>query len=349
MSIKNKQKQDLSNLVSIRELDVDYKQHGEHAQKSGGIHIPIALISIVLIAIIGFVGTACNDKGMTKEKADKKNIRMQARVNRFVKKRTIADERCIETSYGKIRVLEYGFDLPEVKPLYVDLHGGGFALMFPEYNETQNVYIQNETNVKIISIDYPKSPQNPYPAAVEAIYEVVKHYAENASKYKIDPERIGIGGYSAGGNLAAVTCIKAKEKGEFKIKYQIFCYPPTDLLEDPYMKLKSKKIPKAISQRDVQIATFSYLSDFQHSREPYCSPVYATKEQLAGLPPALLIVAGIDPLYPEGLRYGKKLEEAGVTLELHDFKEAVHGFTHYGKPDAQEAMDIIVKFIKKHF
>jgi len=309
----------------------------------------IALSDIALIAIIGFVVTARGDKGMTKEKADKKNIKMQTRINRFVKKITIADERYIETSYGKIRVLEYGFDSQEVKPLYVDLHGGGFALMFPEYNESQTVHIQNNTNVKIISIDYPKSPQNPYPAAVESIYEVVKYYVENAAKFGIDTERIGIGGYSAGGNLATVTCIKANEKREFSFKFQILCYPPTDLLEDPYMKPQSKKVPKAISQKDVQIATFSYLSDFQHSREPYCSPVYATNEQLTGLPPALLIVAGIDPLYPEGLRYGKRLEEAGVPLELHDFKESVHGFTHYGKPDAQEAMDLIVKFIKKHF
>ena len=306
----------------------------------------VTLIAIALISTIGLVVTACGDKGMTKEKADKKNIRMQARVNRLVKKRTIADERYIETSYGKIRVLEYGFDSPEVKPLYIDLHGGGFALMFPEYNENQTVYIQNETNVKIISIDYPKAPQNPYPAAVEAIYEVIKYYVENASKYKIDPERIGIGGYSAGGNLATVTCIKANEKKEFSFKFQILCYPPTDLLEDPYMKPKTKKVPKAISQRDVQIATFSYLSDFQHSREPFCSPVYATNEQLTGLPPALLIVAGIDPLYPEGLRYSKKLEKAGVPLELHDFKESVHGFTHYGKPDAEEAQIVIIDFIR---
>ncbi|MDR0442107.1 MAG: alpha/beta hydrolase [Treponema sp.] len=304
-------------------------------------------LAIAIIAIIGFVITACNN-GMTKEKADRKNKRTQAMIKITVKKQTIAQERYIDTSYGKIRVLEYGFDSPEIKPLYIDLHGGGFALMFPEYNEKQTVYIQNETKIKVISIDYPKAPQNPYPAAVEAIYEVVKHYVENASTYKIDPESIGIGGYSAGGNLATVTCIKANEKKEFQIKFQIMCYPPTDLLEDPFMKLKNKKAPKAIFQKDVQIATFSYLSDFQQSREPYCSPVYATKEQLNGLPPALLIVAGIDPLYPEGLRYGKKLEEAGVPLDLHEFKESVHGFTHYGKHDAKEAMELIVWYIKNH-
>ena len=282
---------------------------------------------------------------MTKEKADRYNRRQQALIKIVVKEHTVANESYIDTSRGKIRVLEYGFDSAETKPLFVDLHGGGFALMFPEYDEKINLHIQKETGIKIISIDYPKSPQNPYPAAVDAIYEVVKHYAENAKKYKIDPECIGIGGYSAGGNLTAVTCIKANEKKDFKIKYQIMCYPPTDLLEDPYMK---PKIKKSISQKLVQRATFSYLSDFQHSREPYCSPVYATPEQLTGLPPALLIVCGFDPLCPEGLRYGKKLKDTGVQLELHEFNESVHGFTHFNKPDAKKAWDVIVHFIKNH-
>ena len=158
---------------------------------------------------------------MTKQKADKKTKRMQWLLSKVTaKKSKAAKERFVATSRGGIRVLEYGFESEDVAPLFIDLHGGGWSLFCPAQDDKINRAIHKQTGVKIASIDYPKAPQNPYPAAVEAVYEVVKYYSDNAEKYKIDPANIGIGGYSAGGNLSAAISIMANEKKEFTLKSQ---------------------------------------------------------------------------------------------------------------------------------
>ncbi|MCL1979296.1 MAG: alpha/beta hydrolase [Methanomassiliicoccaceae archaeon] len=281
---------------------------------------------------------------MDRRKAVKKIEKYQKLAERFMKKRTIARERYVDTSYGKIRVLEYGFDSQEKKPLYIDIHGGGWALMFPEYDEKINLQILEQTNVKIISIDYPKAPQNPYPVGINATFEVVKHYYDNAEEYKIDRENIGIGGYSSGGNFATVVCMKANEKKDLKIKYQIMCYPGTDAAEDPYKKPKSKKI---LTNEDIERFVLCYVPDPEDARSPFASPVYATRDQLTGLPPALMILAGSgDPLTPEGLRYRNNLIEAGVPVELHEFEGTFHGFMQDKGPVAEKAIGIMIDFIK---
>jgi len=85
-------------------------------------------------------------------------------------------QKFVKTSHGEIKVLEYGFSSSQITPLFVDLHGGGFLLMSAESDEPMNLYFREKTNVKIISIDYPKAPENPFPIAVEAIYEIIEHY-----------------------------------------------------------------------------------------------------------------------------------------------------------------------------
>ena len=281
---------------------------------------------------------------MDRKKAVKKMERYQRLADRFMKTGTTAGERYVDTKYGMVRILGYGFDAPEERPLYVDIHGGGWALMSPEMDEEINQLMLKKANVKIISIDYPKAPQNPFPEGIEAVYEVIKHYSDNAGTYKIDRNNIGIGGYSSGGNFATVASIMANERKDFKIKYQVLCYPGTDAAEDPYKKPKCRK---GLTNKMIEAIVLCYVTDSAQARSPYASPVYATKEQLTGLPPALVILAGDgDPLTPEGLRYIKKLEEAGVQVELHEFKGTLHGFMQEGKQDAEEAVGIMMDFIK---
>jgi len=281
---------------------------------------------------------------MDKKEAVESITKIQQMTNKHISKETIADERYIDTSQGKIRVLEYGFGSDDVKPLFVDIHGGGWCVLFPEYDEKINVRILKETGVKIVSIDYPKAPQHPYPAAVEAVYEVVKHYSDNAKKYKIDKKRIGIGGYSSGGNLSAVTCIKANEKKDFSIRYQILCYPGTDSSISPYDKPKCDKV---LTNRDIEMLRLCYLPDPEMGKSPYVSPVLATMEQRKGLPPAMIIIAGTgDPLRPEDFRYAERLKEAGVPVEVHEFPDALHGFMSEDSPDAKRAVGLMIRFIK---
>ena len=283
---------------------------------------------------------------MDKKKAAEMMLGVRAAYKAAVKESKIADIRYIDTKYGKIRVLEYGFDSDGTRPLYVDIHGGGYCVGFPEMDEEINLLIKNTTNVKIISIDWPKAPENPYPIGQEATYEVIKHYSDNAKKYKIDRNNIGIGGYSSGGNFATAIPMKAKERGDFKVRYQMMCFPGVDIHTDPYDKKGSDKV---LNREFLKAIHACYLSDEAHSMHPYTSPRWAPMETLIGLPPALLILADQDPLYAEGKDYGEKLKKAGVDVETHVFKDADHGFTYMGREeDKKKAYELIVNFVKKH-
>jgi len=252
----------------------------------------------------------------------------------------------VETKHGSVMVIEYGFESLESKPLFIDMHGGGFVLGWAAMDEPKCVHFHNKTGVKVVSIDYPKAPDNPYPVAVEAIYDIVKHYYDNAKTYGIDTCNVGIGGHSAGGNFATVMCILAKEKGEFSFKYQVLNYPPCDMSIDAFDRPNPKG---SVSPKMVDMFNACYYGkDTKIAKLPYISPVYATKEQLTGLPPALLIVCGKDSLHDEGVKYKDLLLEAGVSVEFHDLPDSKHGFTYNRTPDAIVGWNIISDFIKKH-
>ena len=282
---------------------------------------------------------------MDKKKAEKKMKRMQRMYKLFYRKKTSAAVRHVDTSYGKIRVLEYGFDSEEVRPLYVDIHGGGYCLGFPEIDEEVNLFIMGKADVKIISIDYPKAPEHPYPIGQEATYEVIRHYYDNAENYRIDKGCIGVGGYSSGGNFAAVMTMKAKERNDLEIKYQMLCYPGTDISGDPYGKSGSTKV---LDGEFIEAIRLCYITDAEQAKQPYASPRLAPKEMLTGLPPVLLILGSIDPLFHEGKEYGDNLKAAGVDTDIQIFEGSDHGFTHFGKEDKNKAFELIAEFIKKH-
>jgi len=278
--------------------------------------------------------------------AAKTAIRMRTAANlfyaiqRFGKKRA-ARIREVETRHGKTRVLEYGFNAPGLAPLYIDLHGGGFVLMAADVDEWKNVLLRQRTGARIISIDYPKAPENPYPIPPETVFDAVRHYIRNAAEYGIDTTNIGIGGYSAGANLAVATAMRAKEIDGFAFRYQILVYPPLDMAADPY----GKRTPKgAIPPKLAAMFNACYVSPEQ-AKEPYCSPLYATCEQLAGLPPTLLILAGKDSLHDEGAAFAEKLAAAGVPLALHEFEESAHGFTYKHADDTSRALSLMAGFM----
>jgi acetyl esterase len=253
--------------------------------------------------------------------------------------------RRVDTAHGKVRVLEYGFEDKTPQPLYIDMHGGGFILMHAEADEVINLYLREKTGVKIISIDYPKAPEHPFPIPPEAVYETVRWYVAHAAEYGIDTQRIGIGGHSAGANLATVTCMMAKERGDISFCFQLLDYPPLDLATDAYLK----PLPKGcISPRFATLFNACYVVEPHQAEDPHVSPIFATPEQLSGLPPALLILAGCDSLHDEGIRYAAMLKQAGVSVILHDFPNAVHGFTYYSSPNTDKAMNFMAEFICNH-
>jgi len=290
---------------------------------------------------------------VTREQAIKKGKRIQT-LQAFLQKlglffmspqkKSLREEIFIETEFGKARTLCYGFDNQEKAPIFFDLHGGGFILGTADMDNEMNLELQEKIGCKIMSIEYAKAPDFPYPAAVNQVYAIIKHVVENADKYEIDPQKMAVGGHSAGGNLSTVACLKAKEQGEFQFVCQVLDYPPLDLATSAF----DKPQPRGCIPPQMALMFDACYVDPIQAKDPYVSPVYTVQDDLEGLPPALFILAGRDSLHDEGLKYHDMLKSAGVITECYEYPDAVHGFTLKPSADTTDAKAKMVAFLKKY-
>ncbi|HPJ82440.1 MAG: alpha/beta hydrolase [Bacteroidales bacterium] len=260
------------------------------------------------------------------------------------KNASLRKEVFMETEYGRTRTVWYGFDNPSPGPLLIDLHGGGFILGSPEMDEKMNIEWSRILQCRIISIDYPKAPDQPFPAAVNQVYAIVEYLFDHAKVYGIDTKRIAIGGHSAGANLTTVTCMKAKKEGKIQPVCQFMNCPPLDLATTALEKPKPKgSIPPRLS--------FMFDSCYvngHNGHDPYISPVYANDQDLKGLPPALIIVAGRDSLHNEGVRYYTRLSENGVDTQLLDYPTGRHCFMLKKSVITTDAFEKVTRFLQQH-
>jgi acetyl esterase len=182
----------------------------------------------------------------------------------------------------------------------------------------------------VVSVDYRLAPEDPYPAALDDCYAVLLWLHEHGAELGGDPERIAVGGGSAGGNLAAAVALKARDLGGPPLRFQYLLVPATDLsgtrnwssfeeTADAYV-LKVSGIAQMIDR---------YVPDPALRSSPYVSPLLA--EDLSGLPPALVVTNLFDPLRDQGEAYAERLREAGVPVTLHREPGSLHGFI--GSPD----------------
>lgn len=250
----------------------------------------------------------------------------------------------IPTRDGEIRILVYR---PENAvgpvPVFFDIHGGGFVGGNAEDMDFFCDRIRRELGIAVIAVNYRKAPDHPYPAGVNDVYDAVKYVVAHADAFGIDPAWMAIGGHSAGGNLSAVVCRLAKESGEFGFRCQILDYPPLDMKTSAWDKMKH---PMAIPGFVAAMFDACYFAPGQES-DPGVSPVCATAEQLADLPPAVIATAEYDSLRDEAERYAAQLAAAGVTVTLRRFLGAMHGFT--GMPDspiAEEGLKYMINGLK---
>jgi acetyl esterase len=285
----------------------------------------------------------------TRAKAQKKAAGMQGLEGAYnaihsVFHRPQAETRHIRTNHGTVRTLWYGTDQPGIRPAFIGLHGGGFVLGNPEMDETMNLRFALDAGCRVVSIDYAKAPRFPFPYAVDQIYETIQAIRADAEKYGIDPERIAIGGHSAGANLSAVICLKAKRENGGSFACQILDYPPLDLATSAY----DKPSPSGCIPPDMATMFDACYVTGDETRHPYVSPVYASDADMRGLPPALFILAGRDSLHDEGERYRALLEKNGVATEARDYPDALHGFTLGDSADARNAIDAMAAFLARH-
>ena len=224
----------------------------------------------------------------------------------------------------KIRVREFTPESAgEVSPALVYLHGGGFTVFDIETYQGFCEFLAKELNIKIYSVSYRLAPEHPYPAPLDDCCTAFEWVASHAGELGLDPERISIGGDSAGGNMSAALCLRLRDAGSHQPRAQLLIYPSTDLAST-FPSVDEFAEGQIITRRHLEWFHSNYVPDPEQMKEPYASPLLA--QDHAGLPPAVIITAGFDPLRDEAQAYAEALERAGGQCEHKEMSSLGHGF-----------------------
>jgi acetyl esterase len=228
---------------------------------------------------------------------------------------------------GPIRIRVYRPVRNETLPALIFFHGGGFVICNLDTHDRQCRALANASGCAVISVDYRLAPENKYPAAVNDAYAATQFIAEHPAEFGIDPNRIAVGGDSAGGNLATVVALLSRERGGPRLKFQLLIYPVVDFYDQsPSMQQYSQGY--FLTREGMDWFTNSYLPSREAGLEPSASPMNAT--DLSALPPAMVITAECDPLRDQGEEYARKLQGAGVPVELKRYEGMIHPFFQFG-------------------
>jgi acetyl esterase len=234
------------------------------------------------------------------------------------------EDRYIDTQWGPVRVRHYVPSKGGIHPALLYFHGGGWRFGSIETHDAVCCRLANGCDSAIISVDYSLSPEAHFPQALGECYAVLQYVYNNSRSLDIDQNRIAVGGDSAGGNLAAALALLARDRGGPPICFQVLVYPVTAHYSAGLDSYKRNSEGLYLVPQAMQIYWDSYIKDPQDAKNPYAAPLEA--ENLAGLPPALVVLAEYDPLYDEGELYARKLQEAGVPAKIIRFEGVMHGF-----------------------
>ena len=225
-------------------------------------------------------------------------------------------------------------------PVVVYYHGGGFAAGSIDSHAAVCADMARSLDLPVISVEYRLAPENPWPAAPDDAEAAARWVAENGAALGIEPTALVLAGDSAGGNLAAVTAIALRDApAALPVLFQFLIYPVTDS-HTRHPSRATFADGFFLSSSDMAYFDRAYASDVSHWRS---SPALA---DLAGLPPALVVTAGLDPLRDEGREYARLLEAAGVPTKLLEADGTIHGFCTYrlhipsARDDFSEALEL---------
>jgi acetyl esterase len=212
-------------------------------------------------------------------------------------------------------------------PCLVFFHGGGWVIGDLDSHDVVCRKLADEGQLIVISVDYRLAPEHKFPAAVDDAIAATKWIADNAKQFGIDASRLSVGGDSAGGNLAAVVAISARDGDGPAIAGQVLIYPATDFA----MTHPSHREPETsilLTHSVIKWFRDHYLGAAD-AHDWRASPARA--KTLVGLPPAYVLTAGADPLRDEGDEYAQRLKQAGVAVTYRHFPGQFHGFFTMGK------------------
>ena len=249
---------------------------------------------------------------------------------------------------GEIAVRVYSPGGPGPHPALVFYHGGGWVIGDLYTHDGICRSITNAAGCLVASVDYRLAPEARYPVAAEDSYAALRWVVDNAARLQIDARRVAVGGDSAGGNLAAVVALMSRERGGPALVQQTLIYPVTNYdLDTP--SYHENATGYLLTREGMRWFWRHYLARDEQGKEPYASPLLAGS--LAGLPPALVITAGCDPLRDEGEAYAARLRDAGVPVTLTRYEGIFHGFIRMTRlhDKARAALDEIAGSLRKAF
>ena len=213
-------------------------------------------------------------------------------------------------------------------PVLVYYHGGGWVIGDLDTHDVQCRQITAEAGITVVAVDYRLAPEHKFPAAADDAWAATRWVVAHAGELGVDAGRLAVAGDSAGGNLAAVVALMARDAGGPAIALQVLIYPVTDVgaesqsygdFAEGYM----------LTRDGMRWFTNHYLKSPAEAKDWRVSPLRAAS--LAKLPPALVITAGFDPLRDEGAAYARRLTEAGVQVDYVNYGGMIHGFMPMGR------------------
>jgi len=231
-------------------------------------------------------------------------------------------------------------------PVLVYYHGGGWVIGDLDSHDVLCRQLANGSGCVVVSVDYRMGPEHRFPAAVDDCIAATRWVNRNATALGVDATRLAVGGDSAGGNLAAVVAIAARDTGDLPIAFQLLIYPATD---------QRRIAPSHTTNAQGYLLTADsmryyhdhYIDDPKHDLDWRASPLLA--EDLSRLAPSLVLVAGYDPLRDEGVQYAQRLSESGSRATLVSFERQIHGFVTMGRvlDEANEAVAMCADALRR--
>ncbi|GAB2887477.1 alpha/beta hydrolase [Uliginosibacterium flavum] len=232
-----------------------------------------------------------------------------------------------------------------VLPVMLWLHGGGWVLGDLESYDPWCRALANACGIAVLALDYRLAPEHQFPAGVDDAWFALKWLASAAAGLQLDAAQVTVGGDSAGGTLAAVLCLMARDAGGPAIAQQLLIYPATDLLTE-FGSARQYGAGHFLERETMLWFQHNYFARELEKHDWRASPMLAASH--AGLPPALVITAECDPLADDGAAYAAKLVASGVAARHLQFEGMVHGFVTMFKlfVEARMALDEIAAALR---
>jgi acetyl esterase len=232
-------------------------------------------------------------------------------------------------------------------PVTVFFHGGGWTVDDLDTHDHLCRRLASRSQAVVVSVAYRRGPEHPYPAAVDDAYAATQWVAAVGRERGVDPTRLAVAGDSAGGNLAAVVTLLARDRRGPAVRFQALAYPVTDHWQAGHASYDRYAEGYTLTREFMKWTFAQYLPDGVDRADPYAFPLRAT--DLGGLPPALVVTAEFDPLRDEGRAYAQRLRAAGVAVEYLHLDDQLHGFLlqEAAVDRARQAVDHVADAIRR--